>query len=198
VDPFDPGAQPAGRAPAPGRLGYVQAFLNSFYDLPTHGPDRWETPAGYGAWLAERGLQAGRVTAADRDRAVALREALRALCLAHHDGAPAPEALATVDAIGRGLVLAPRFGAGGEGWLEPAGGGPDGALALALGVVLTARADGTWSRLKACPHARCGWAFYDHSRNRSGQWCSMRVCGNRTKGEAFRRRRRRDAAPTSG
>jgi predicted RNA-binding Zn ribbon-like protein len=29
----------------------------------------------------------------------------------------------------------------------------------------------------------------DTSRNRSAQWCSMRICGNRTKGEAFRRRR---------
>jgi predicted RNA-binding Zn ribbon-like protein len=55
--------------------------------------------------------------------------------------------------------------------------------------VLAARQDGTFARLKACPHARCGWAFYDTSRNRSAQWCSMRICGNRTKGEAFRRRR---------
>ena len=74
------------------------------------------------------------------------------------------------------------------GALEPAGDGPDAACALALGIVFAARADGTFTRLKACPHAHCGWAFYDSSRNRSGQWCSMRICGNRTKGEVFRRR----------
>jgi predicted RNA-binding Zn ribbon-like protein len=63
-----------------------------------------------------------------------------------------------------------------------------------LGIVLIARADGSFARLKACPHKACGWAFYDISRNRSSQWCSMRICGNRTKGEVFRRRRTRRAA----
>ncbi|WP_245775276.1 CGNR zinc finger domain-containing protein [Nonomuraea wenchangensis] len=33
---------------------------------------------------------------------------------------------------------------------------------------------------------RCQWAFYDHSRSRTGRWCSMRVCGNRV--EQARRR----------
>jgi predicted RNA-binding Zn ribbon-like protein len=46
--------------------------------------------------------------------------------------------------------------------------------------------DGSWSRLKAC--RQCGWAFYDYSRNRSGSWCSMQLCGNRTKTRAYRRR----------
>jgi predicted RNA-binding Zn ribbon-like protein len=44
--------------------------------------------------------------------------------------------------------------------------------------------------MKACPHEDCGWVFHDASRNRSGQWCSMAVCGNRTKGAAFRARLR--------
>ena len=75
-------------------------------------------------------------------------------------------------------------------WLEPVGEGPAAARALALGVVLEARRDGSWDRMKACPGPHCGWAFHDHSRNRSGQWCSMQICGNRTKGETFRKRRR--------
>ena len=83
--------------------------------------------------------------------------------------------------------LTPRFGAG-PPQLDVAAHGPDAALALVLGIVFTARADGTWARLKACPHARCGWAFYDRSRNRSSQWCSMRICGNRTKGARHRAR----------
>ena len=83
------------------------------------------------------------------------------------------------------MALAPSLRTGA---LEPAGDGPDAACALALAIVFAARADGSFARLKACPHAHCGWAFYDGSRNRSGQWCSMRICGNRTKGEAFRRR----------
>jgi predicted RNA-binding Zn ribbon-like protein len=42
--------------------------------------------------------------------------------------------------------------------------------------------------LKICTNDECQWAFYDHSRNRSGAWCTMAVCGNRMKGRAFRRR----------
>ena len=48
-------------------------------------------------------------------------------------------------------------------------------------------ADGTWSRLKACREDDCHWAFYDRSRNRSGQWCVMAVCGNRNKARAVPR-----------
>lgn len=40
----------------------------------------------------------------------------------------------------------------------------------------------------ACPADSCGWAFYDHARNRSRRWCSMAVCGNRTKARSYRRR----------
>jgi predicted RNA-binding Zn ribbon-like protein len=47
---------------------------------------------------------------------------------------------------------------------------------------------GTFERLKICRNDECQWAFYDHSRNRSGVWCTMAVCGNRMKGRAFRTR----------
>jgi predicted RNA-binding Zn ribbon-like protein len=190
VDRFDPGRQPAGRAPAPGRLGLVQAFLNSFWDLDAGGAEAWPDARAYGAWLAARGFGDRRAADADLARALAVREALRALALANHDDTPAPEAEAVLDrvaaAVAPGAGLTPRF-AGGDR-LEVAGGGPDAALALVLGVVFAARADGTWRRLKACPHAHCGWAFYDRSRNRSSQWCSMRLCGNRTKAERHRQR----------
>lgn len=45
---------------------------------------------------------------------------------------------------------------------------------------------GTWNRVKICPADDCLWAFWDDSRNRSGKWCSMAVCGNRQKTKAFR------------
>jgi predicted RNA-binding Zn ribbon-like protein len=73
---------------------------------------------------------------------------------------------------------------------EPAGDGPDAALGLVLGVLAEAMADGSWGRMKACPGPHCGWLFHDASRNRSSQWCSMRLCGNRVKGREFRARRR--------
>jgi predicted RNA-binding Zn ribbon-like protein len=194
MDRFDAGPQPAGRAPAPGRLGYVQAFLNSFWDLHGHAGEVWSTPRAYGTWLGARGFD-DRATQADRERAIELREALRSVCLANHDRGEASEAIATLDRIARAVApaagLAPSLE---NGALEAARQGPDAACALVLGIVLIARADGTFARLKACPHTKCGWAFYDTSRNRSSQWCSMRICGNRTKGEAFRRRRTRTPA----
>ena len=189
VDRFDAGTQPAGRPPAPGRLAFVQAFLNTFWDLDGDGSETWSTPGAYGTWLRARGFGGAAASAGDLARALELREALRALCRANHDDGDAPAALATLDRIAHAVApaaaLAPSLRTGA---LDPAGDGPDAACALALGIVFAARADGTFSRLKACPHAHCGWAFYDASRNRSGQWCSMRICGNRTKGEAFRRR----------
>jgi predicted RNA-binding Zn ribbon-like protein len=188
VDRFDAGRQPAGRAPAPGRLALVQAFLNSFWDLDGGGAERWSDPPAYGAWLRERGF-AGAASAGDLARAVELREALRALARANHDDVPAPAARAALDRIAAGVApragLTPRFS---RPHLDVAGDGPDAALALVLGIVFAARLDGTWARLKACPHAHCGWAFYDRSRNRSSQWCSMRICGNRTKGARHRER----------
>ncbi len=186
---FDAGAQPAGRPPAPGRLAFVQAFLNTFWDLEGDGSEVWGTPGAYRRWLRARGFDGAAATPGDLDRALELREALRALCRANHDRGEAPAAVATLDRIAHAVApaaaLAPSLRTGA---LDPAGDGPDAACALALAIVFAARADGTFARLKACPHAHCGWAFYDASRNRSGQWCSMRICGNRTKGEAFRRR----------
>jgi hypothetical protein len=191
VDRYDAGTQPAGRPPAPGRLAFVQAFLNTFWDLDGDGSEMWSAPGAYGAWLRARGFEGPAPTAADLERAVALRAALRMVCLANHDAIEIPEALAVLDVIAADVApaaaLAPSLCAGA---LEPIGDGPDAACALALGIVFAARADGTFRRLKACPHAHCGWVFYDVSRNRSSQWCSMRICGNRTKGEAFRRRHR--------
>jgi predicted RNA-binding Zn ribbon-like protein len=66
----------------------------------------------------------------------------------------------------------------------------DGALGAILAVVHQSQVAGTWRRLKSCPGPHCGWLFYDGSRNASSRWCSMSICGNRTKTAAYRRRRK--------
>jgi predicted RNA-binding Zn ribbon-like protein len=66
-------------------------------------------------------------------------------------------------------------------------------LGLLASAVLGAHADGTWPRLKVCSEDTCQWAFIDSSKNRSRSWCSMRVCGNRTKTRAYRARRQQEA-----
>ena len=67
-------------------------------------------------------------------------------------------------------------------------GGLDGILGRVAVTALGAMADGTWERLKCCRNVACRWSFYDYSRNRSASWCSMQICGNRTKTRAYRRR----------
>jgi predicted RNA-binding Zn ribbon-like protein len=69
----------------------------------------------------------------------------------------------------------------------------DGALGILSTLAALAQLDGRWSRLKACRGVKCGWTFYDHSRNGSASWCSMSVCGSRTKAREYRRRRKREA-----
>jgi predicted RNA-binding Zn ribbon-like protein len=183
---------------APGRLELVRAFVNSV-DLED-GVEQLDSPEALSAWLADRGMLAGdddggRATAPDLERAIALREALRELLLAHHGGHDAAEsATHAVEAAARRARLEVRFAPDGVARLEPARGGVDGALGRLLAIVAEAQADGTWERLKACPWETCHWAFYDHSRNRSGVWCNMAVCGNRAKAQAFRQRRRGAAA----
>jgi predicted RNA-binding Zn ribbon-like protein len=44
-------------------------------------------------------------------------------------------------------------------------------------------------RLKQCANPRCDWFFVDNSRNRSRNWCNMKVCGNRAKAHRFYQRK---------
>jgi len=54
---------------------------------------------------------------------------------------------------------------------------------------------GRLQRIRECPGADgCGWLFYDTSRNGQRRWCSMEVCGNRSKGRRhYQRQRSQDA-----
>jgi predicted RNA-binding Zn ribbon-like protein len=140
-------------------------------------------------WLVARGLlRPGQ--AADEDdlrRAAELREALRALAFANNGCEADVEAAGRIlDAQARRSGLAVRFRPGLR--LEPGAPGVDGALGQLLEAVATAMAEGLWARFKACRDETCGWAFVDRARNRSRQWCSMEVCGNRAKARAYRRR----------
>jgi predicted RNA-binding Zn ribbon-like protein len=49
-------------------------------------------------------------------------------------------------------------------------------------------AEGARARLRLCANAHCGLLFYDNSRTRRRRWCSMAVCGNRSKVAAFARK----------
>ncbi|MEY2513924.1 MAG: hypothetical protein QOJ89_1282 [bacterium] len=140
--------------------------------------------------LAGGDQPAGRASAGDLRRSIELREALRAQLRAHHGDPLDPQAASVLDAAAQRARLTLRFTGDERTALEPAAGGVDGALGRLLAIVKDAIDDGTWSRLKVCAAETCQWAFYDESRNRSGTWCDMRVCGNRAKVRGFRERTR--------
>ncbi len=180
---------PVSNKAPPHGLDLVIDFVNT-RELDEH-TDALATPAELRAWLAEKGLldgRAGAVSDADVAAAIDLREALRALMLANNAaGAQDPSAWGVLDEVCRRGHLAVRFQVGGAA-LEAGAAGVPGALARLLAPVAAALADGSWQRVKACRADDCLWAFYDRSRNRSGVWCEMAVCGNRTKVRAYRSR----------
>lgn len=141
-------------------------------------------------WLSAHGLSGehARATDADAAEARALREALRELMVINN-GARGDRAAAveTLDAAGRRAGLAARFDSGAIR-LVPGARGVRGALGVVLGAAGEAMADGSWTQAKACRSDTCRWAFVDRSRNRSRQWCSMSVCGNRAKARTYRER----------
>src|SRR4051812_8670616 len=117
--------EPGGREPAPGPLRLVQLFVNTVDR--EDGPELLGDPAGLRAWLAAHDLGDHAVTATDHARAIALREALRALAAAH-GGAPADESAAeTVNAALERARLRPLLD-GETIRLEPQAAGIDGAL----------------------------------------------------------------------
>jgi predicted RNA-binding Zn ribbon-like protein len=182
--------QPGDRVPAPGALAVVQSFVNSRWDLERDHQEQLSSPAALARWLTEHKLfdPTARPTNADLRRALAVREGLRALLFANN-GEPieraaveslnqalgAPALAVRLDSAGPPAFTAPRLDVGG-------------ALATIASIVATSQIEGTWPRFKACPGRGCGWAFYDHSRNQSGSWCSMSLCGSRAKAREYRRR----------
>jgi predicted RNA-binding Zn ribbon-like protein len=179
---------------APGELEYVRQFVNTV-DLEDN-EEHLVSTAALASWLADRGLasQGVRATGADLANAIKLREALRGILLAHNSSPASPQAGETLDAAVCRARLRLRFDADGTARLEPEAGGIDGALGRLLAIVQAAIAQGTWERLKACRWHSCEWAFYDHTKNHSGAWCTMEVCGNRAKARAYRERRAASSA----
>jgi predicted RNA-binding Zn ribbon-like protein len=164
----------------------MQDFLNTT-DIESE-TDLVDTPALLASWLASKGLTDGTVavSAAEHASALELRERLRDALESMTHGASPGDALAGLDAIAAGVPLRVRFDT--TPHLESARRGSARALGPILGTVYDALGSDAVARLKVCRNEACRWAFYDTSRNRSGVWCSMAICGNRQKGRVYRRR----------
>jgi predicted RNA-binding Zn ribbon-like protein len=188
----------AGARPAPAMLRVLEL-------VNTRGPDGdgIATPAALTGWLRAHGMVPPEVTATAEQhaRALVLREGLRAILAENNLPPPAarrppsrrpdgldPAARPAFAALTRGLPLVLSVTSGPPRLVAREEGTVDGALASMLALVADAVASGTWSRAKVCQEPSCRWAYYDRSRNRSRSWCSMDVCGNRSKARTFRSR----------
>jgi len=176
---------------APKKLATLQAFVNTL-DLEV-GTDQLGSPAALASWLAGAGLAApgAEASQAELDQAITLREALRGVLGSHVSHPPAADAS---EPASRLRSIAARLPAGiavdsrGQITAVPAGTGTAAALTRILLIAAEAATLGTWTRLKACSADDCQWAFYDRSPARTGCWCSMQICGARSKSRAYRRR----------
>jgi predicted RNA-binding Zn ribbon-like protein len=159
-------------APEPLRL--VQLFVNT---VNCESGEDW-----LARWLEDEGVAA---TESELECARTVREALRELLHANNlqavEGDPWPVLTAAADAASLSLDFARPA-------LVARAPGAEGVVGRVLAVVYGAMADGSFARLKCCRNHHCRWAFFDYSKNRSANWCSMQLCGNRRKTRAYRAR----------
>lgn len=178
-----------GSKPAPGELIIVQGFVNTF-DVES-GADELKTRQQLKDWLVQYGLLLKNETVSEKDFRIMLsfREALRHLLLANNSGAASPADLKKLNEVASRYPLEVSFAVDGTFSLSTADQGIGRVFGQFLAQMVKAVVEGTWSRLKACNDPKCRWAFYDSSKNQSGRWCSMSVCGSRDKARAYRKRR---------
>ena len=186
------------RPQAPGRLGLVQAFVNTLDVEP--GREELDSARALRDWLVAHDLARPRDTVNDEDlrRAQELREALRALLLANNGSPIDPSALAVLNRVGEEAALRISFDEQALPHLHPGAPGGLAGLGSLVAIVFVAMTDGTFPKLKACAEQTCTWAFYDSSRNHSRTWCDMAVCGNRVKVRAFRKRQEQGTRKARG
>jgi predicted RNA-binding Zn ribbon-like protein len=177
------------RNEAPGELELVRRFVNT-WDIEEES-DELDSPDSLLSWFASVDLldeDGVSVDEKDLERALVLREGIRDLLLANNGEEIETVNISELNRAARSVCLTVRFDDDGRATLEPESSGVSAALGRILAAVVRATQEGSWGRLKVCTNDACQWAFYDHSKNRSGKWCTMEVCGNRMKARTFRQR----------
>jgi predicted RNA-binding Zn ribbon-like protein len=185
-----------------GRLGAQPGeFLTSYVDLA-----RWGRHVGILTEVEVEELlqEAERRPAeavASYERALALRQTIYTIFLAIAR-ADAP-AQADLDALQQAYLAAlaqTRLvpGAFGYDWRRvESSAGLDRLLWPVVQSAVNLLTSGELERVKECRGAEdCGWLFFDTSKNRSRQWCSMEGCGSRVKMRRLYVRQRKDLTPS--
>ena len=170
---------------APGSLENVRRFMNTLNR--ESGADLFATVVGYRDWLHGEGARgyAG-VTSRELGTAQRFRSLLHELVVTN------ASRVLVVNKNWLALTgLAEPFGVG-LTFETPAlvakGSGGERFLAELLIAVFWAKADGSWSCLKACQNAHCRWVYFDQSKNQSATWCADNACGGRTRARSYRAR----------
>lgn len=175
---------------APGQLDLVRVFANT-YDPETGRDVLRETPQEAETWFAAKGFPATIPASGGLEALCVFRDAVRQSLEAHAHAADSAAAWERIRTCAQTVELRLDVEGPDRVRLTGAAGGLAGFTGELLGRIYDAVRDGTWSRLKLCRADTCAFAFYDYSKNGSGVWCDMAVCGNRNKA----RRRRAKVAP---
>jgi predicted RNA-binding Zn ribbon-like protein len=152
--------------------------------------DRLDSPRTLARWLEARDLVEPDtpVGKADLKAIRRFRESLRRLMQSHAGRELEGDEVSSLNGVLDRAGLRLRYDRMGQPKVVSIGSGAGQAIGRLANLVLEATIAGQWSRIKACQ--RCGWGFYDRSRNKQGRWCTMDVCGNQVKVQAFRARKR--------
>ncbi len=173
------------RPEVPSAVAVVRNFVNTT-DHET-GADDLATPMALAAYLHEEGLTASLAppSTSALDLAHRLRAGLRQ-ALEEPGGVDAePSGLA---AVLEQLDVCLTWGVTGPVLTTSASGVAEGLARIGV-AAHTMAVEGLWERLKICSSDECGWAYFDHSKNRSRSWCEY-GCGNKIKTRSYRARLR--------
>ena len=169
--------------------------MNTEWNLDSVQEDRFATPPEVADWFAARALLEldTPLDDADLERVRDVRRGLRELLFANNGAAPDQAIIQRLNEALTGASVFVRLDPSSPPDFTTVRRDLSGALGILATVAALAQLDGRWPRLKACRGVKCGWTFYDHSRNGSANWCSMSVCGARAKARDYRRRRKSEA-----
>jgi predicted RNA-binding Zn ribbon-like protein len=175
------------------RLGLGSLALDlvaTVADRPGSHRERLHTPGDLDRWLVETELIATPSASSEElADARALREAVWSLVeRSLADGTPRPADRRLVNEWAARHPQVPQLG---TGWSSAPGSRGDvgGALSAVARDAVDLLAGPDRGRIRRC--GRCTLHFVDRSRPGNRRWCSMGLCGNRSKAEAFRDRQRR-------
>jgi predicted RNA-binding Zn ribbon-like protein len=185
----------------PLQLALLYEFTNSL-DLRRYveqgtahaGSDEFATASMLEEWMRARGLLAprARINTKEHHRVLKLRDALRSFLRLAPDQRTDAAVTVSLNNNSADFPLVLNVSSDAQASLLAAPGSSQ--IGRVLGELYSLTVTGRLDRLKVCASEECRWIFYDRSKPSNRRWCSSKLCGNRDKTRAYRRRLRGDEA----